>query len=108
MTSISVKAASVAAGVVVLAFLVLPSRDTTLAQSSNSVGGQAYGAFVQTALGSLAESPVATLDPTAGTAAASAASLAVPGAVVATSLGSLTTGVAGESAAGAQTSAQPH
>ena len=41
MTSISVKAASVAAGVVVLAFLVLPSRDTTLAQSSNSVGGQA-------------------------------------------------------------------
>ena len=72
MTSISVKAASVAAGVVVVAFLVLPPRDTTLAQSSNSVGGQAYGAFVQTSLGSLAESPVATLDPTAGIADASA------------------------------------
>lgn len=104
MTSISVKAASVAAGVVVLAFLVLPSRDTTLAQSSNSVGGQAYGAFVQTSLGSLAESPVATLDPTAGIADASAASIGVPGVVAATSLGSITTGVVGENAASAQSS----
>jgi hypothetical protein len=104
MTSISAKGASVAAVLVLLYSLVLMPGDTTVAQSSNSVGGQAYGAFVQTRIGSLAQSPLATLDPAAGIADASAASLVVTGVVAAQSLDSITTGVVGENAASAQSS----
>jgi hypothetical protein len=104
MISITVKAASVAVAFALLAALVLTPRETTLAQTSNSIGGKAYGAFVQAPLGSLAESPVATVDPASGIADASAASIGVPGILTAESLASLATGVVGENAATAQSS----
>jgi hypothetical protein len=103
-TSITVKAASVAVPFALLVALALTPRETTLAQASNTIGGKAYGAFVQTPLGSLAESPVATLDPASGIADASAANIGVAGVLTAQSLASLATGVVGENAASAQSS----
>jgi hypothetical protein len=103
MTSVSAKAAGLAVASAVLVGLLHSSR-STLAQSSNSVAGQAYGVFVQTPAASLAQSPLATLDPVTGIADAAAASVSTPGVLTAESLGSITTGVVGENAATAQSS----
>lgn len=103
MASNAAKAVSGAAAVALLAGLVLDVRGT-LAQSSNSIGGDAFGAFVQTATASLARSPLATLDPATGMADAAAASVSALGVLAAESLASITTGVIGENAASAQSS----
>ena len=104
MTSISPKAAGLAIGFALLAGLVVSSGPTTLAQSSNSIAGQAYGASVQTPTASMAPSPIATLNPASGMADAAAASVGVPGVLTADSLGSISTGVVGENAATSQSS----
>jgi hypothetical protein len=103
MASNAARAVSGAAAVALLAGLVLDGRGT-LAQLSNSIGGEAYGALVQTPTALLPRSPLATLDPATGMADAAAASISAIGALAAESLASITTGVIGENAASAQSS----
>jgi hypothetical protein len=100
MTSIPAKAVgrAIAAGLLGALTVNLPA---SRAQSSNSVAGDAYGAFVQTPAASLARSPLATLDPT-GMGDAAAAAVNAAGVLAAESLNSVTTGVVGENAASAQ------
>ena len=102
MTCVSAKATGLAVSAALLSGLVLNISRSTLAQSSNSVGGQAYGVFVQTPTASIAQSPLATLNPVSGIADAAAAAVSVPGVLTAESLGTITTGVVGENAATAQ------
>ena len=76
MTSISAKAVGRAIAVVLLGALTV-TMPASRAQSSNTVNGGAYGAFVQTPAASLARSPFATLDPSGmGDAAAAAVNVA--------------------------------
>lgn len=104
MVSISAKGAACAVAFALLAGFVLTLREPAVAQYSNSIAGEAFGAFVQTTTALLAESPRVILDPASGIADAAAASLGVPGVLAAESLGSITTGVIGENAATAQSS----
>lgn len=100
MRGISAKAAARASAAVLLGALTV-NMPSSRAQASNSATGDAYGAFVQTATGSLARAPLATMDPT-GMGDASAPALNVLGVLAAESLSSVTTGVVGENAASAQ------
>jgi hypothetical protein len=100
MTPISAKVVGRATAAVLLGALTL-NMPASRAQVSNSVSGDAFGAFVQTATASLARSPLATLDPT-GMGDAVAAAVNVAGVLAAESLNSVTTGVVGENAASAQ------
>ncbi|PYR92524.1 MAG: hypothetical protein DMF84_13565 [Acidobacteria bacterium] len=100
MTSISAKAVGRAIAVVLLGALTV-TMPASRAQSSNTVNGGAYGAFVQTPAASLARSPFATLDPS-GMGDAAAAAVNVASVLAAESLSSVTTGVVGENAASAQ------
>ena len=100
MTGISAKAVARAGAAVLLGALTV-NMPSSRAQASNSATGDAYGAFVQTATGSLARAPLATMDPT-GMGDASAPGVNVAGVLAAESLDSVTTGVVGENAASAQ------
>jgi hypothetical protein len=106
MSFISAESASRCLAAFVLlsgAGLVLTMRGTG-AQASNDIGGEAYGAFVQTPTASLARFPLATLDPSTGIADAQAASVSAAGVLAADSVASIATGVIGENAASAQSS----
>jgi hypothetical protein len=100
MTSISAKAVGRASAAILLGALTV-TMPASRAQSSNGVGGDAYGVFVQTPAASLARSPLATPD-ASGMGDAAAAALNVAGVLSAESLNSVTTGVVGENAASAQ------
>ena len=104
MTSRSLNQAVLVTFAALVVVLGRTARDGQ-AQTSSTVSGAAYGAFVQTATGELARSPLAVLDPAGGMADAELASISVPGVLAAQSVSSITTGVIGENAASSQSSA---
>lgn len=74
------------------------------AQSGDSIVADTFGAYVNTLGASLAQSPVAVLDPTTGMADDSLANVSVPGVLDASSLQTIATGAIGENAATSQSS----